>query len=373
MVGFTFTVRIQTCVTLLGVVGALGLALLLSSESWNDRFAAIKKYAWFSIIILFFAVLSYAIFMFSIRNLVKWHETMVFYGKNYDITRKLWNGWKPYLLINIWHLTGFPFILFAFLGFAFDCVKWHKLNLPRRWLLICTVGLLASYLKMALPWPRAYLYMIFIMTIYWVLSFEHIFSFWFTSGQLVRMRVPLVLCSLLIMAFCEMILILPFIHKKSRYNDVVAFIENRGAGNLHTTHARPIFSMLSFTHSTYIVYDTYRVNKTYRDFCEALMAGYVEKNVRYMILDNNVSYFGGDDRMLQQFVVTVLPDAVFKNDFGEDFHTCMDAFAAPPKHDIFTDKIMVCDMRNFKKVPRVPIPFYSPKKMDEIFTFRISR
>ena len=371
LIGLVYTVRIQSCVTVLGVLGALGLALFLQPTRDRWKWKNVRRYSVFIVILLGIAFFSYCLFMYFIQDMVKWKETLVFYEKNYDITRKLWNVWKPYVIINIWKLSSFSFLSFALLGVCCDTINCLNLNLVRRWLLICFWGLFFASLKMALPWPRAYLYLIFILTIYWVLAFEYILSLKIFNNIKPPLRYSFLTLCLLLTVISELTLIVPFINKKSRYNEAVAYIESKGPGNLHTTHARPIFSMLSFPHSTYIVYDTSRVHTIYQDFCVALKAGYEEKGVRYMVFDHNISYFGGDTRMLQQFVVTVLPDVVLKNDFGEDYHTCMDAFASPPKHDVFTDKIMIYDMENFRKIPRIPIPYFNNKRTEQIFFNRL--
>ena len=89
-----------------------------------------------------------------------------------------------------------------------------------------------------------------------------------------------------------------------------------------------------------------------------------------MILDSHISHFGGDSRMIQQFAVTVLPDAVFINDNGSDWHTCMEAFQSPPKNDMFTNRIMIYDMKNFHHIPAHPLPFLGNEKMDQLFELR---
>jgi hypothetical protein len=52
---------------------------------------------------------------------------------------------------------------------------------------------------------------------------------------------------------------------------------------------------------------------------------------------------------------------VFFNDYGDDYHNCMDAFGRWPKHNLFSDKLILYDLENI----RHPIPEFPPYTTEE--------
>lgn len=367
LTGFSFTVRIQTCLTAAGVFGALGIAVLLEvfegKRKWRD-FRRLLSYAFIWIIS---AAVTYALFMYSIRNDIRWASTFEWYRKNLVITEAPVNGWKLYIFSHLFHLCSVPFLVIATMGIFSFLLKIKRLNTVRRWMLICFIGLSAGYLKMAMPWPRAYLYLIVLLVFFWGAGLSLVCRIQQT-GRIFRRAAVVIL--LIVTAAGELLLILPFISKTSGYRQAAIFMGRHGPGNYYATHAWPIFSV-GHKGRGFLFYPTYnKHNGSYRDLAITLKAHCDEQHIRYLILDNNVSNYFINPELLEQFVVTYLPDAVFKNDFGEDYHTCMDAFGTIPNNDLFTDKIMIYDLSEMEKLPRTPIPYYDDKRMSEVFNKR---
>ncbi|NOY75153.1 MAG: hypothetical protein GXP32_05100 [Kiritimatiellaeota bacterium] len=366
-------IRIELGFIGVGLVGAMGISLALEngfSGLWSRRTFIFKS--WIPLFILLFVAVATYVSFFALLNAldwVDWKNSAVFYKGHLGFAAKSDHPWGPYLLTNIWRLAGTPFILLALLGLIFETVDFKRLALRRRWFLIAFWGLSLFLFKTGLAYPRTYVYTVLFLCAYWGMGVRRI-SLFFARRRSARVGVALAVFLVSITFYCEVRLIGPLFHKKSRYDEAERFIAERGAGNIHVTHSWPIFELLPFPYRRFVVYDTYSRFPEYEDFCGALRTAYEKQHARYMVLDNNLAYWGGDTTMIQQFAATILPTAVFRNDYGDDWHTCMDAFGKPPAHDMFTNRIMVYDIKEFAKNPGEPIPFFGAKRMDEIFTRR---
>ena len=357
-----------------GMVGALGLTIAIDEGFANiaNRWKDIVR-AWIPLImILFYAICAYLLFFAFLFHMdwIDWKNSKIFYEGHLVLTTKSDDVWGPFLLTNIWHLAGLPFIAVSIYGLISETFLFKQLDLRRKWILVAFWGLAVFLFKTGISFPRAYVYTVLFMCAYWGLGVRRIAASLPRNKRFKVLRVCVVLFIVVTSFACEMRLITPLFHKKSRYDEAERFIAERGPGEIHGTHSWPIFELLPFKYKRYIVYDTYRLYPDYQGFCLALKVAVEEQNVNYMVLDNNLSYFGGDIKMIQQFAATVLPDAVFQNDYGDDWHTCMDAFGKPSIRNMFTNRVMVYDMRNFAKIPREPIPFLGAERMDQIFTER---
>jgi uncharacterized protein YecE (DUF72 family) len=95
---------------------------------------------------------------------------------------------------------------------------------------------------------------------------------------------------------------------------------------------------LSFRHANYLIYDLCRNSKNYNDFKKRINLLIGDKGAKYLIIDNNIEFFKPKNvNFLHKYTKNLSPPAIFKNDFGEDYHTCMDAFGRSPVHSIISD------------------------------------
>ena len=345
LLGFTFTVRIQTCLTLIGAGGAFAVVLLIKVFLKKKKPEIFFKYSGTVLLWCLTAVIGYSVFMLLIRHHIKWDDTLKWYGKNATITAIPPEGWHLFICRNLWHLCGLPFLVISAIGIVRDIYCFKKLNSFRLWLLICFAGLTAGYVKAAMPWPRAYLYLIVFMIFYWLVGADCI------AGIFKKMRKDYVVTSILFITIVfELMLIIPFINKRSGYNDATAFINQNEHGALIATHSWPIFEALPYRHDNFLINKECRNLSTTGQFMNHLRYMFVKRRARYMILDNNIYFFPPPNPdMLKYFCRKNRPTAVYKNDFGEDYHTCMDAFGRAPVHEFCTDRIMIYRFRKPEK------------------------
>ena len=372
--GMLTHIRIELGFIGLGMVGALGLTVLIenSAAGFERGRKAVWK-AWKPLfIIVIIAVCVYLLFFLILDsvNWIDWKNSLVFYKGHLGFAAGSDHPWGPYFLTDIWYLSGIPFLFISLWGLVSETVSFKRLSLERKWFVIAFWGMSVFLFKTGLAYPRTYVYTVLFLCVYWGVGIRRI-SVSLRSIRLSRVFRTYATLLLIALSFAgEFRLINPLFHKKSRYDEAEKFIAARGTGNIHCTHSWPIFELLPFKYKRYIIYDTYNRIANYKAFCRVLKNAYEKGNVKYMLLDNNLTYWGNDITMIQQFAATILPTAVFRNDYGDDWHTCMDAFGRPPVRNMFTNRIMVYDMKYLSKIPKEPIPFLGSKRMDEIFTER---
>jgi 4-amino-4-deoxy-L-arabinose transferase-like glycosyltransferase len=250
--------------------------------------------------------------------------------------------WKCYIIQHLWHLCSLPFLLIALAGIFFDVKNFKKLNLIKLWLLICFAGLFAAYLKMAMPWPRAYLYFIVILIFYWLNG-----AFCISGLFKPKYRQLILLLCLIVTLIGESALILPFVNKQSGYNTALQIVKSEKKGTIIGTHSWPIFESAEFKHDNIIIYKLCRRYNSLTEFNWILKDIQKHYNEVFIITDNNVSFMAPDTVPLLLEYYTNNPQfLILNNDFGEDYHTCMDAFGRKPVHDFFSDKIIISHLQD---------------------------
>ncbi len=374
--GMIFHIRIDTGFIFFGMLGAYSLAVIISRRKKflvNRKKFLVNRKIFLKFILIIACIiitgaLVYGLFFLLLSTLhwLDWAQTAEFYKIHLGMFyKKEATIWRPYFFIYIFKFTGLPFLCFACIGILSELYNIKKLNTNRLWLLIATVGMTAGLIIAGFKYPRAYVYIILFLAIYYGIGLNKLAELLFAENYHKKRLFMMFVLSLTLLA--EALLIYPLFYKRSNYDKAVEYIANQGAGNLHGTHSWPIFELLPFKHRSFMVPDTCRVQKNYRDFAFVLKYSYDKKNVRYMILDNNITAYQKDSKMLQQFVVTYLPDVVFYNDYGDDFHVCSEAFGYQPARNLFSDKIMIYDIKNMQKIPNLPIKYYDDKTMEKIF------
>jgi 4-amino-4-deoxy-L-arabinose transferase-like glycosyltransferase len=342
LLGYSFTVRIQTCLTMLGAAGAFGLSLFFMRKKYNFKSNDLLRYFYFFAVWVFAGLAGYLIFMFYIKENVIWDSTFEWYSKNRKITEKPFFEWKCYIIQHLWHLCSLPFLLIALAGIFFDVKNFKKLNLIKLWLLICFAGLFAAYLKMAMPWPRAYLYFIVILIFYWLNG-----AFCISGLFKPKYRQLILLLCLIVTLIGESALILPFVNKQSGYNTALQIVKSEKKGTIIGTHSWPIFESAEFKHDNIIIYKLCRRYNSLTEFNWILKDIQKHYNEVFIITDNNVSFMAPDTVPLLLEYYTNNPQfLILNNDFGEDYHTCMDAFGRKPVHDFFSDKIIISHLQD---------------------------
>jgi hypothetical protein len=344
LLGFTFTVRIQTCLVLFGFIGALGVAILLKLKTTPRR--KIKKiilrYIYAVIIICIFSAIGYSAFMYSIKDSTNWDSTLEWYMKNVAASSGNKLPWKLYMADFLWKLCGFPFLAIALLGVIWEIKEFRKLNIIRLWLLVSFLGITVFYIVMGLPWPRAYLYYVFLLVFYWSFALERISGMHFFES---RRKFKFLALGLLVAftALAELRISWPLFSKTSNYRPATKFIFKDGCVNFSCAQSWPIFK------SANILAKAHYISKvdylTYDKMLLTLKANLQNIGIRYLILDHYTSHLQTNRELLQELVRINKPAVVYQNDFGNDYHACMDAFGIPPTNDEFSDKIMIFDIK----------------------------
>ena len=358
-----------------GMLFALYLAFLSTYKYSNIRsnFKSFINRSSFIFVILISAAISFTLFLviFGLLDWINWDATKLFYKERYSYTHHANSIWGPYLLIFIYRLSSIPFWSIAIIGIINDIVKFGKINIYRRWCLIAFIGMTILLFKTGLSFPRAYVFLVVLMCFYWALGVEYLISLHFLHSKYTALILGV--CLIAATFFGEFMLIYPLFKKKANYDRLAEYMASLQPGNIIGTHSWPMLEGLPFDFRKFLIYDLSKQCSSYKSFCLSLKYNCKNIHIRYMILDNNISYFATNSKIIQQFAVTNLPDVIFYNDYGDDWHTCMEAFQTPPIKDVFTKRIMLYDLSRPRKIPATPIPFLGSENMDEIFRQRWTR
>jgi hypothetical protein len=255
------------------------------------------------------------------------------------------NPWKLYIMEFLWRFCGLPFLAIALLGIVWEVKEFRKLNLLRLWLLVSFLGITAFYIVMGLPWPRAYLYYVFLLVFYWSFALQRFSGMRFFSE---RKNLKFLAMGLLIAitAIAELRISWTIFTKTSNYRPATKFVFKDGCVNFSCAQSWPIFksaNILSRVH--YISEINY---STYGRMLFAMNVNLRDLGIKYLILDHYTSHLDINKDILKELVRINKPAALFKNDFGNNYHVCMDAFGLPPVNDEFSDKIMIFDIEELR-------------------------
>jgi hypothetical protein len=226
------------------------------------------------------------------------------------------------------------------------------------WLLVCASGALAGFLYIGLPFPRGHVFLVLLMTLYWALGTLTLVRFFASKWRLA------ILAVLVFATFVgEFRIVSPMFTKRAKYNILPQVFTP--ASTVHNVNW-PVMKSY-FIEYIHTALELNIQNPLDRD---ELLEGILEKapkcGYRYLILD----YYTASSiksELLERMALAIPPHAVLFNDYGEDYHTFMDARGYPPSHSMFSDKIVVWDLARIRQpVPEFP-PYTTPEDMESRF------
>ncbi len=347
LIGFSFTVRIQTCLSLLGMVGVMVL-LLPWLRPKADRGRVVWRYIGVGSCVAAASVIGYAAVMLYLGDRVDWPRTLEWYEKNLAIARVESQVWRPYLIGHLRDHTIGLFPLVAMAGVGLEMVRCRRRSSPLRlWFLVCTLGLAAAHVAAAMPWPRGQLNLVYLLAIYWGVGLSGLLSWNVARPAVRRAGVAAILITTVVSESLQGYLMFALPHG---YDTVNAYLVQRDPGSrgkrpFVATHSWPVIGC-SYGSSPFIVYDLVD-EPDYGAFCRGLQDIHERYGARFVILDLNVTYFAGRpmNQMLQEFVLSNLPDLVVANDMANEAQCVADAVAGqPPREDMFSRRIVVYDL-----------------------------
>ena len=352
LLGFSYTVRIQTCLALLGVMGACGAAFVIYRWILRKRRVPFSfgRYVLISGCLVLIGILFYYIFLFHIvKDAVLWESTLEWYGKNFVIASgQNSREWQPFLMIFLFKFCSLSFLAGGFAGLLIDAFRVRSLNIVRLAFLISAAGLGVMYFYLKMPWPRAYLYFVCFLCIYWGIFLDAVLSFKILSSR--KWLVPGIAgLTVLALFIGEFRLLKHMFTMDSNYNKALAWIgKNSGKSKFSTTHAWPII-FIAAPRQVHIIYD--KAYPSYEFFLNSIAGNCRYKDIRFVVVDSYASYFRDNHDFLERLYREFEPTVEFSNDYGLDEHTSYDAFGVGPCKDIFIDKIVIFDVSNMKKRP----------------------
>jgi hypothetical protein len=352
LTGLLFHVRVDSFVFLCGMSGLTLIAVAIKTnwQHWPKRLRAIGVDA---LIFILAAGISCAAFVVAYFPWFDWNQTCEWYLKNVPFLTGTARDWGPYLYIHLWRLSSIPFWGIALIGAGAELVRIRTLPFPRLWLLLCLVGSVLGFTVIGLPFPRGHIFFVLLMTIYWAVGIR--FAATILTGK-ARWGLPGILVMLTL--FGEMQLMRPMLRKQARY-DKISEVMTRSPGNLIHNPNWPIVQSYCPNQMQTVLHLILPGNYDEDDLklllLQAPAAGYY-----YLLLDYYTTLFM-DTRMLARMALTIPPVAVFFNDYGDDWHNFMDAFGREPGHSMFSDKLVLYDMRQI----RHPIQSFPPYTTEE--------
>ncbi len=369
--GFAFTVRIQACVTLLGAA-VLGAALLM----WRHRrtrncWPSAVRLAGLTLAGVVSVIVGYSSVMVLLGERIDWIRTLEWYQKNLTIAGGSAAGSPAVILQHLFAFSSVPFVIVAIIGLIAALVQQRRqCRIVRLWLCGCTLGLIAIHMLAAMPWPRAHLYIVYLLTIFFAVGVSAI------GARCAHMRCGAVVAVAIVILTiaAETVDAAAFFRLRSGYGQAAEFMidrdaENRKRRHFIGTHSWPV-TACDYGRGGYIVYDLPATS--YSAFCGAILDLHFRHNVRFMILDLNITYFAPSDvnHLLQEFVLTNPPDLVVANDIANDAQCVADAFhGRPVREDMFSNTIIVYDLAELsQRIARSPgFSYTNDKDMLEQF------
>ena len=359
--GFTFTVRNQSFVTLLGMAGSFGCCLFFYCFRNPRNRENLFWYFGITLIALAGAILTIYLFLHSLGDKVNWTKTIEWYWKTFDVAKGELSSLQPFFIQHLFRYNGIPFIAVGILGIGWELKKLRKgIDLFRLWILISFFGLLLSYIKTPMPWPRGHVYGIYFLSIFWGVGMDNILAL-----AKIRKSLKLSLATVLILAMMgtELIKAKHLIQSKSGYRKVCEFILKNDPVDIRkkslvATHSWPIIACY-YGKGAFTAYDLAKDEK-FETLCEKLIKLQLRGRARFMVLDYNVSHFASSrmNHVLQEFVLTYPPDLLVRNDSAKDAQTIEDTFMGNSvRNDIFSDRIIVYDLSLLsQKITSYPTP-----------------
>lgn len=346
LLGFSFTVRIQTCLTLLGMAGAWGLTLLLMR-----RRQAVKPVMLAAAVLLLLAALGYALTMGYLRHNVEWNGTLEWYGKNVTVAGAQGYEWQAYLVSHLTRYCGWPLLLLGFVGLV--CLH-RRPGFGGLWLLLCWWGLLLAFLKMGLPFPRAHLYLVFFLCIFWAIAIDWIGRRLAGVSRRVSIGIAAAVVLTALTAAVEISKSRHLLTAEGGYDKVGDYLLGTDIGKeVIATHAWPIFRALHL-HRTVVLYDFVdglpSEESKQHDWMIDRLRESSSANITHMVLDSYVPYASSasETLFLQRFCATYPPDLVVRNEFGMDSQTSWDAFHGMLLPSMFTHYHIVYRVGRFR-------------------------
>ncbi len=348
LIGFCFTVRIQTCLILIGSLFALALTLGVATNRRNTgRFLVLSGG------LLLLGGVGYAATMFLLHDNIKWESTVEWYAKNFGIGRQSPEVWAPYPLIHLWSFCGWPLIVIAVTYLVYATVRIRSRGIALRWLLVYSWGLLVLFLYMGLPWPRAHVYLAFYLCIFWGLAMDQASAAVARMSRRIRYAGALGIAILCVLtAGAEIRKAKTLITGKGGYLETMQYLLANGIGDgIVTTHAWPIFRA-EHRHLTTVLYEFPEHLHDADEgqvFIQFLRGRTIYENATHMVLDVHIPYACTPEqqRFLQRFCATYPPDMLVVNDFACDPQTCQDAFKVTFPESMFSRYNIVYDLRRF--------------------------
>jgi hypothetical protein len=384
-VGIVFTVRIQGCITLLGTVGAFGLAMVICGIAAREQTLLRKLLGYTALVAatLPLAYLGYSFVMLLLGDVVDWERTREWYGINFNIAGGGHAEWGLYLPRYLTSFMGWPLLVLGIAGLACECwrvggaLRAGRPTMARLGFLLSALGLFAIYLKTGLPWPRAYLYAPYFLAAYAGVALDQLLGCERLSVRTRWLTASLLLAALLA---CELWLSLPLYRQRSGYEAATELMNERErtrsprSTSIIGTHSWPVVACSYRIRGARTIYKLVPKPANYRSLAVALIDAHHRHNIRFVVLDIYLTYtVRGSDlhRAVQQFLLTVPPDAVFANEAAAEEQAVADAFEGDSLIiDPFAKVVVLYDLKRLAEMPGLPaqpLPYTSDAAMTEQF------
>lgn len=368
MLGFSFAVRIQTCIILVGSICAWGLALVLMRRPrpWKQMTSG-------AAVLAALAVSGYGGFMFYLRHNVLWGSTVIWYDKNFAVAQGELKAWSLYLVDHLTAYCSGAFLLFGIGGLIGATLFCRRAGFAMIWLVLCWWGLFAAFTVMGLPFPRAHLYLVLYLCIFWAIAIDWIGRRVGKATGRKWLGVTVAIAIAVVSAALELQKSRTLLNSKGGYREAVAYVTATTPGKtMIATHAWPIFRA-SHRHQTTVLYDyvndmpdSLEVQSTW--FPEKLRRSFEEIETSHMILDSYVPYgcSATAHLFLQRFCATYPPDLIIRNDFGLDAQTSWDAFRRELQPCMLARYHVIYRLERFAQADFAPRPLATATDVDRL-------
>jgi len=333
--GLLFHIRIDACIFLCGMVGAIipAMALRTSRHQWLGIVVALLPSF---LILILSAILAYALFAAAYFPWFDWPTTREWYLRQLPFLTGTARPWRLYFLEHLWHLTSIPFWTVAAIGVIAECTRFRRLPFPRFWLLICVLGTLVGFLLLGIPFPRGHLFAVLLLAFYWAAGLV------FLAGAGPRPLMAAMAASLAVLTVgAELWMIQPMFRKRAGYDQVAQIIQQQPADIL----SNPNWPVLK----AYLPYQAHAMlnQELPPPGGEAELRQLLQlaptRGCRYLVLDYYTAPFVNPEPW-ERLAAACPPAAIFANDYGEDYHNLMDALGWIPPRNLFSNKIMLFDL-----------------------------
>ncbi len=367
--GYSYDLRVDTSIIILGVIGALGVAL--AATQWRHGWSA-RPWVLYAGAVVALALLAGLTHLAFARVTAPWTNPALSAGVtevHVGFMRLHLPAGVPTSLRTLWHLCSVPFLALAAGGLLLETQRWRTLPLPRVWWLAATWGFLAVSTVMSTPYPRGFVYAVFFLAAYVGVAVAALAALLPNP----RRRATLTALMLALLLTGELVLAMPLFAARSYYRDIVAFMRASGEAHMVHTSAWPLFRAALPNQKQYLLSDVLAAGPTYESFCVQLAMLRATRGVRYLVLDSSILFQAGPQPMLEQFVLAHRPHLVYPDEYAGHFHTQAEAFGAfLPMRSLLRDWIIVYDLSRLPGFARTPPPYTTPADMQERFEAALS-